>query len=553
MIYTFMFDFFKNNYINYIFYFISLSNIPMTKIGMPHLYGKLIGSIKQTNIDGSFKLLVILILCWFFIQCVIMLSHYIRAKILPLFSSYIRKRMMDEIIERYKMKYEEIEIGDTLTKIIKAPWLAEDIFYITEDFIFRNIVIIVSSFLYLFYYNRGLGYIYIVGMICIVIICYFFVNDCTKYIDSSERIYDKTHSEIEDTLSNLMSVYTSRKTEYEKTRISEFSDNIYHSEKAIMKCNTKYRFMYSLIFLGIFMCLNLYSYRIFRTKQITVEVLISIIIINYSLLSTFMTIYYDTKKFLDIKARVDVFRQYIDSLPDRSQNNKINIRDTKNIDITFKNVEFYYKKDKNILKNINLKISKNEIVAIMGHIGSGKSTLAKLIVRLIEHQKGEIFIKNTEIKRINIDSLRENITYIPQHPKLFNRTLFDNIMYGVNGDIKEKKIYQLLESLSIPDTYKKLKNMMYKSVGKNGSLLSGGQRQIVWLVRSILKNSRIIILDEPTSSLDENSKKQVIRFIQRFSKNRIIIIITHDSSLIKYSTRVIKLQNGEIIKDKKIT
>ena len=549
MIYTFMFDFFKNNYTNYILYFISLSNIPLTKIGMPHLYGKLIGSIKQTNIDGSFKLLVILILCWFFIQCIIMLSHYIRAKILPLFSSYIRKRMMDEIIERYKMKYEEIEIGDTLTKIIKAPWLAEDIFYITEDFIFRNIVIIVSSFLYLFYYNRGLGYIYIVGMIFIVIICYFFVNDCTKYIDRSERIYDKTHGEIEDTLSNLMSVYTSRKTEYEKTRISEFSDNIYHSEKAIMKCNTKYRFMYSLIFLGIFMCLNLYSYRIFRTKQITVEVLISIIIINYSLLSTFMTIYYDTKQFLDIKARVDVFRQYIDSLPDRSQNNKINIRDTKNIDITFKNVVFYYKKDKNIIKNINLKIKKNEIVAIMGHIGSGKSTLAKLIVRLIEHQKGEIFIKNTEIKRINIDSLRENITYIPQHPKLFNRTLFDNIMYGVNGDIKEKKIYQLLESLSIPDTYKKLKNMMYKSVGKNGSLLSGGQRQIVWLVRSILKNSRIIILDEPTSSLDENSKKQVIQFIQRFSKNRIIIIITHDSSLIKYSTRVIELKNGEIIKD----
>ena len=104
MIYTFMFDFFKNNYINYILYFISLSNIPLTKIGMPHLYGKLIGSIKQTNIDGSFKLLVILILCWFFIQCIIMLSHYIRAKILPLFSSYIRKRMMDEIIERYRNK-----------------------------------------------------------------------------------------------------------------------------------------------------------------------------------------------------------------------------------------------------------------------------------------------------------------------------------------------------------------------------------------------------------------------------------------------------------------
>ena len=549
MIYTFMYDFFKLNYINYIFYFICLSNIPLTKIGMPHLYGKLISNLKEKQIDKSFRFLIILIFAWFFIQCIIMISHYFRSKILPLFSAYIRTRMVNEIIDRYKVHYEELELGNTLTKIIKAPWLAEDIFFITEDFIFRNIAIIASGFVYLFYHNKWLGGIYILSMLVIIVICYFFVKDCAKYIDKSERTYDGTHEEIEDTLTNLMSVYTSRKTDYEKKRISKLSNKIYYTEKDIMKCNNKYRFFYSIVFLLIFIFLNLYSFHLFKHKQIKLEILISIIIINYSLLSTFMTIYYDTKQFLDIKARIGVFSDYINGLPHISKDNKLNLTNVSNIKVRFENIGFYYTPKKYIIKNINLNFERNEIIGLIGHIGSGKSTIAKLLVRLIEYTEGQIFVNNTELNKINIDSLRDNIIYIPQHPKLFNRTLFSNLIYGVNDKkIEEKEIYKLLNKIAIKSTYDRFKKMMYKKVGKNGSLLSGGQRQIVWLIRSILKDSKIIILDEPTSSLDNNSKEQVINFIKEFSKNRIILLITHDKSILKYTNRVIELKNGSIIK-----
>ena len=90
---------------------------------------------------------------------------------------------------------------------------------------------------------------------------------------------------------------------------------------------------------------------------------------------------------------------------------------------------------------------------------------------------------------------------------------------------------------------------MFKKVGKNGSNLSGGQRQLVWLIRAILKNSKVIILDEPTSSLDNKSKLQVIKFIKKYSINKTIILITHDKSLLKYVDRVITIKNGNIIKD----
>ncbi len=124
-------------------------------------------------------------------------------------------------------------------------------------------------------------------------------------------------------------------------------------------------------------------------------------------------------------------------------------------------------------------------------------------------------------------------------------------MYGANKKIDEKEIYKILDKLDVKDTTNKFKKMMFQKVGKNGSKLSGGQRQIVWLIRSILKNSKVVILDEPTSSLDNKSKDQVIKFIQKFSKNKIIILITHDKSLLKYVNRTIELKNGIIISDTK--
>ena len=549
MLYSFIFEFIKTNYIKYIFYYISLLYIPLSKVGMPHLYGKLISNLKDKNINISIKYFIILILLWFFIQLVVIFSHYLRSLILPLFSSFIRNKMVDEIINRYKINYEEIELGKTITKIIKAPWLVEDIFYMNEDFIYRNIFILLSSFGYLFYYNKTLGIVFILCIGITLLICYFFLKNCKKYTNISEDIYDNTHEEIEDTLSNLMSIYTSKKTEFEKNRIKKHSEDVYNSEKNIMKCNNTYRLYFSAVFLIIFLFLNLYSFYLFRKKEIKLDILIAIIIINYSLLSTFIDIYYDTKKFMDIRGRIQVFNEYIKSLPNSSNDNKINLDNTDNITIRFRNINFYYTPDKYILKNLNLTINNNEIIGLVGHIGSGKSTIAKLIIRLAQYKSGSIKINNIEINKLNIDSLRDNITYIPQHPKLFNRTLFNNIVYGSNKKIDEKEIYKILDKLDLKDTTNKFKKMMFKKVGKNGSKLSGGQRQIVWLIRSILKNSKVIILDEPTSSLDNNSKEQVIKFIQKFSKNKLLILITHDKSLLKYVNRTITLKNGEILSD----
>jgi len=152
-------------------------------------------------------------------------------------------------------------------------------------------------------------------------------------------------------------------------------------------------------------------------------------------------------------------------------------------------------------------------------------------------------------KKIDLEDIREKIIYIPQHPNLFNRTLRDNILYGVKKGITATDILNKLDDVGMTDLRIKFETILDKSVGKLGSKLSGGQRQIVWILRCLFNNSKMIILDEPTSSLDAESKQNIIQLIKELKVNRSIVIITHDNDFEKDKTlynRLIKFDKGNI-------
>jgi ABC-type multidrug transport system fused ATPase/permease subunit len=544
--------FIKKNIKLYIIYFITLLYIPINKVAIPHIYGKFIAKLKNNNMNKSFKLLILLIGSWLTIQLIHSASNIIYYNLMPKFNAYVRMNITNKIIDSYKNSYEDLLLGDTITKIIKSPWVVEDIFNIIEDFIFRHIIVIISVFCYLTYHNVGLGLIYIICMMGIIGICFAFTKTCTKYVKMSEQIYDMTHEEIEDTLSNLLSIYTSQKTTYEKGRLNKLNTKVYQAEQKNMFCNNKFRVIYSIAFVLVFAILNIYSFYIFYKKQITIDILVAIIIINYTILTSFMSIYYETRRFIDIRGRIYVISQFIEKMPNKKYVAETEMDLESDFTIKISKLNFSYLPDKPIIKDLSFTIKQNEKIALVGSIGSGKSTVGKLLVRLIEYSSGHIYLNGVDIKHINIDNLRAIINYIPQHPKLFNRTLYENIMYGVDKKISRKEILKMLEEMDLKETVSDFRNMMDKNVGKGGSKISGGQRQIVWLLRLVLKKSKVIILDEPTSSLDKESKKDVIKFIKEFSKDKTIILITHDKELHKIVDRIIELDKGHVSKDNSI-
>jgi ATP-binding cassette, subfamily B, bacterial len=551
MFYRLYWKFIKKNWKLYIIYFIVLAAIPLNNTILPHYYGEIINLLKKGDLSASKVSFIFLLGVWIFIQLFNFVSSYLNTYLMPKFQSFIRQYFFNKIIESYSENFKELELGHIIAKIIRSPGIIQNIFVEIRDFVFQNALIVISNFIYLSSHNTTLGLVFLTSIIAIYLISYWYYKSCNGYIRETEEVYDTVHEQIQDTLQNLLSIYTCQKADFEKDRVKEYNKQTNKSQIDTGICNNKFRIIFSLTYIIIFICLNYTAYMLYKTGKIKLNAIISIFIINYSIFNSLSTFYYEAHSFMNVYTKVNHITKFIESLPVgdvKYKNEKLKLK--KNFVITFKNVGFKHEgSDKWIYKSLNLKIKSGESLAIMGSIGSGKSTCVKLLVRLIHHNKGKIFINKQEIRDLDINDLRKHIIYIPQHPILFNRTLWENITYGIDEDITEEDIYKILRQVGLNDLEQVYKEKMHEKVGKLGSNLSGGQKQVVWLVRCLLRDSKVIILDEPTSALDEKSRRNIEKMIKLLSASRTVIIITHDKELLHLMDRMVYFDKGEIIKD----
>jgi ABC-type bacteriocin/lantibiotic exporter with double-glycine peptidase domain len=186
-------------------------------------------------------------------------------------------------------------------------------------------------------------------------------------------------------------------------------------------------------------------------------------------------------------------------------------------------------------------------VALTGGIGSGKSTLAHILLKLQCVQQGRITLNGVRLRDVGVSSVRQVIQYVPQQPRLFDRTLWENLSYG-NPSLRPKDVYDLLRKLELHDLEAVFRRKMYERVGKQGYKLSGGQRQMVFLMRTLFnREARVVILDEPTSALDGRSRDQVLKLIRAGAEGRTLMVITHDEELLHYVDRVVRLRDGRVV------
>jgi len=214
--------------------------------------------------------------------------------------------------------------------------------------------------------------------------------------------------------------------------------------------------------------------------------------------------------------------------------------------IEFKDVFFKYE-DKMILKNLNLKINKNEVIAVVGESGVGKTTLVNLIPRFYDIASGSIEIDNIDIKDVTLNSLRDNIALVTQDVILFNDSVKNNIAYGFESDMI--KIEEAARTAYAHDFITKLPKGYDTVVGEKGARLSGGQKQRIAIARALHKNAPILILDEATSSLDAVSELEVQKAFENLMKGRTTIIIAHRLSTVMNADRIIVIDGGTIIQE----
>lgn len=278
------------------------------------------------------------------------------------------------------------------------------------------------------------------------------------------------------------------------------------------------------------------------SKSLTIgeiTVLITLLGKAYEPIAIFNVEYIDYKL---NKVSLKRYLEYLD-LPDVK-----NMYEGKNIkqltgNVTLKDISFAYK-EKRVLTDINLEIKEKSKVAFVGETGSGKSTIIKLIAGLISPQSGTILIDGKELNKIKLDSYYDHISYLSQDSPIFDGTLKENIVF--DKTVSDEKIIEVLKLVELEKFYSKLKNGLQTELGERGILISGGERQRIALARLFFDDSKIIILDEATSAMDNITEEKVMNALTKYLQNKTFIIIAHRLNTIRNVDKIFVLRNGEI-------
>ena len=213
--------------------------------------------------------------------------------------------------------------------------------------------------------------------------------------------------------------------------------------------------------------------------------------------------------------------------------------------IDFKNVWFEYEEGTPVLKNFSLHVNKGETIALVGNSGGGKSTVVSLLPRFYDVKSGSIEFDGIDIRKFDLESLRNNISFVFQDNFLFSGTIKDNILMG-NESATEEQLEKVIKMAHLDEFTHTLENGFDTIVGERGTMLSGGQRQRVAIARAMLKDAPIVILDEATSALDNKSEAIVQKALDNLIQNKTVFVIAHRLTTIKNADRIAVINDGEL-------
>lgn len=243
------------------------------------------------------------------------------------------------------------------------------------------------------------------------------------------------------------------------------------------------------------------------------------------------------------KVTVNKYIELLDIKDDEALNSGLKLKELSG-NVEFKNVSYSYNNEKNIINNLSFKINKNSSVALVGESGSGKSTIIKLIMGLIKYDKGNILIDDKELSKLNLNSFYDNVTYVSQEAPIFDGTLRENLIF--DKKIPDEEIIKVLNLVCLDKFYEKLENGLDTELGEKGVRMSGGEKQRVALARLFFDDSKIIILDEATSAIDNITEKLVMENVVKQLDNKTLVVIAHRLETIKDVDKIYVLSDGII-------
>jgi ABC-type multidrug transport system fused ATPase/permease subunit len=537
-------DFFKTRKTHVLMYLFFILAYPLSTIVVPHYFGKLL-EILATKKGHIFKTFLTTLFIWIISVSGTFTLSKMDSKLVPQFRSYLYTEISKYIFEIHKEDYANIKIGELVSKLSKIPYLILEIFYQVRSSYMPLIYMIIFCLIYFTTINAQLGLI-IFTVICLFgYVAYRSKVNCMPSCVISEASSDTTNENLQDILENILSVYSANNIEGEIKILDEKNADLQKHMNACLSCASNHKAGFSILYLLSFVFISYFVYtHLYKKKKITLAQTSSVLIVTVYLLSNIdYTMQYSQETISYIGSIIDIQNyinklntqynkssQHISNINQNLYTNKVDLIKGK---IEFQNINLCFGTNC-VLKDFNYTIEPGKKVAIIGKVGSGKSSLLKMILKLSYPNNGQVLIDGMNLP---YDVTRDYVSYIGQTPILFNRSLYDNIVYGTKST--KSDVNKLLKEYNLEGVFGN--RLLSDNVGKGGSKLSGGQRQIVIILRTMLRNTPIILLDEPTTALDDENKKLIMDIIFKVFKAKTIVMITHDNEIINRFDHVLNL------------
>jgi ATP-binding cassette subfamily B protein len=423
--------------------------------------------------------------------------------------------------------------------------------YLTDQLFFEIIPGIVTVLVMIFVLGRlniYLGWGMFGLMLVFLLINWWFTKYKLKYDIQRSEAETSTSGLLSDTISNNINIKLFNGYIYESEAYANLSEKLHKIRKFTWDMGAVFYGVQSLLMLLLEVFILYFSVRLWQKDLLTVG---DFVLIQSYLFSAVMLVWDFGRIMMRIYERLAEAEEMtiILGLPHQIKdvNGAKNLK-VKQGEIRFEDVSFKYEDGEEVVKKFNLNVKPGQTVALVGLSGSGKSTLTKLLLRLYDVTEGKILVDGKNITQVTQESLRNNISLVPQDPILFHRSLLENIRYGRFG-ATDDEVIKAAKLAYCDEFISKLKDGYNATVGDRGIKLSGGERQRVAIARAILKNSPILVLDEATSSLDSESEKYIQKSLNNLMKNKTVLIIAHRLSTIKKADRIVVISKKKIVED----
>ena len=522
----------------------------LASLAFPKLLGELVNSGNKGNLTNDLNRIALLLIATLIIQSVfsyfrVVLFVNVTEKTL----AFLRQTTYNHLIKLPLRFFEKHRVGELNSRISSDISLLQETLTSTLAEFIRQIIIISGGITLLAITSLKLTLFMLAIIPGVMLLAVFFGKFIRKFSKQVQSEVAKSNTIVEETLQGIQIVKTYTNEFFEIDRYKIRTREI----AAIGMKSGKYRGAFSaFMIIGLFGAMVAVIWRgsmLMSAGVINAGQLFSFVIYSGFIGGTIgglANVFTDIQKF--IGATEELFDIFNEQEEDLSEFKQVSEADSLKGRITFRDLSFRYpsRPDEEVLSNINLIIPENRMIALVGSSGAGKSTIASLILRLHKPTSGEIIFDDINSRDLPLSSIRSQIALVPQDVFLFGGSIRENISYG-RPTATEDEILDAALQANAMEFIDRFPEKLDTIVGERGTQLSGGQRQRIAIARALLKNPRILILDEATSSLDSESERLVQDALEKLMVGRTSIVIAHRLSTIRKADQILVIDNGKIV------